>query len=496
MTILAQQLERIAAAPAGAQVAAFFDYDGTVIDGYSVADIYRDRLRRADIGLAELGGMARSMLTGVTSENDFASVLDATRPFIAGKTEAELIEFTTEVFARDTAAKVRPEICRLIAAHRRRGHTIVIASSATRFQVAPVAAELGIDHVLATELQTRDGVLTGEVAGRPLWGPGKAAAVREFARRESIDLSASFAYSDGNEDRPFLEAVGEPTAVNPGARLAHHAARRSWPTLEFSSRPQPSPLSAIRTAGFYASFVGGSVVGAAIGAIGGRPSTLTEFGIPAGTDLGLALAGISVEIVSGREYLTQARPCVFVFNHQSKLDAAILVKVLHSGFSAIAKHEVRDVPVLGAILDSAGVVFIDRERSGKAIEQLQPAVAKLRDDGVSLVISPEGTRSATAALGPFRKGPFHIALQAGVPVVPIVIGNAGQLMGRHSQVMSSGTVEVRVLAPIDTSSWEPESIGEHAADVRARFVDALTDWGAPTSSPDGDRSRSGLEARA
>jgi putative phosphoserine phosphatase/1-acylglycerol-3-phosphate O-acyltransferase len=167
---------------------------------------------------------------------------------------------------------------------------------------------------------------------------------------------------------------------------------------------------------------------------------------------------------------------VFVFNHQSTLDAGVIFKLLRSGFTGIGKKEARDIPVIGSILAATGVVFIDRANTQKAIEQLAPAVAKQRDEGVSLALAPEGTRSATPRLGPFRKGAFHIAMQAGVPVVPIVIRNAGEIMWRGAQLIHPGTIDVRVLPPVDTTDWKPETVAAHAEEVRTMFVDTLADW--------------------
>ena len=93
---------------------------------------------------------------------------------------------------------------------------------------------------------------------------------------------------------------------------------------------------------------------------------------------------------------------------------------------------------------------------------MEPVVDKLRE-GVSIAIAPEGTRSVSYRLGPFKKGAFHIAMQAGVPVVPIVIRNAGELMWRNSFWLRPGTVDVRVLKPIPTHKWKAETIDDHVA---------------------------------
>jgi len=183
-----------------------------------------------------------------------------------------------------------------------------------------------------------------------------------------------------------------------------------------------------------------------------------------------------VRVVSGVEHLWSARPCVFVFNHQSKLDTIVLMKLLRTGFTGVAKKEAANVPGFGQLFRLAGVAFVDRTDARKARAALSPAVEKIRKEGLSLVIAPEGTRSPTPKLGPFKKGAFHIAMQAEVPVVPIVLRNVGELMWRGAQTLRPGTIEACVLPPIDTGAWRASTVGEHADAVRDMFVETLGSW--------------------
>ncbi|GAA1482127.1 HAD-IB family hydrolase [Gordonia sinesedis] len=489
MTSVADRIREIRSAPTGKKVAAFFDYDGTLIDGFSASAITRARIRSMEFGLGEAATALLIALRGVKTEQDYAEVLELTRPAFAGRTYAELLEFGDHLFRHETAAKLRPQMWQILRAHREMGHRIVIASSATRFQIEPIAREIDADHALATDVEVVDGIVTGEINGRPLWGPGKAAAVRQLAREHDIDLNASFAYSDGDEDIPYLESVGHPAAVSPRRVLRAEAEARGWPIIDLRNPSVNRIETAARTSAYYATVMGSAALGVAGSVLSLNPHIFTDMALPAGNDLGLALAGVDVQVLDGEEYLTSARPCVFVFNHQSKLDAPVMVHLVHNDATGVAKQEVKRIPVLGQILDAAGLVFIDRKNSSKAIEQLAPAVEKLRDEGKSLVIAPEGTRSPTPRIGPFKKGPFHIAMQAGVPVVPVVLRNVGELMWRGDQLIKPGTVEVKVLPPVDTSDWRSETIGEHAEEVRQMFIDTLTDW--PVESyEDGRMTRS------
>jgi putative phosphoserine phosphatase/1-acylglycerol-3-phosphate O-acyltransferase len=98
---------------------------------------------------------------------------------------------------------------------------------------------------------------------------------------------------------------------------------------------------------------------------------------------------------------------------------------------------------------------------------------------MSLCIAPEGTRSVTPRLSRFKKGPFHIAMQAEVPMVPIVMRNVGEVMWRGAQMLKPGTIEVVVLPPVDTSEFRVETLDEYVEQVRDQFVETLAHWPGP-----------------
>ena len=169
--------------------------------------------------------------------------------------------------------------------------------------------------------------------------------------------------------------------------------------------------------------------------------------------------------VQGAEHLA-ARPAVFLFNHQSQLDVLVLAKLLRGGFTARGQEGAGQRSRLRAGVPARRRrVRRPRRTPAEARKALEPAVERLRE-GISLVIAPEGTRSATPALGPFKKGAFHVAMQAGVPIVPIVIRNAGELMWRGATTIRSGTVQVRVLPPVPTDGWTVEELDEQVDEVR------------------------------
>jgi putative phosphoserine phosphatase/1-acylglycerol-3-phosphate O-acyltransferase len=183
------------------------------------------------------------------------------------------------------------------------------------------------------------------------------------------------------------------------------------------------------------------------------------------------VAGLDVE-TRGEEHLWSHRPAVFVFNHQSATDALILSRLLRHDFTGVAKQEMKSNPLVGTVLSAVGTVFIDRKNKDKAIDALRPAVDSLKN-GMSFVIAPEGRRSFGYNLGPFKKGAFHIAMQAGVPVVPIVIRNSSDSMPKSGVIIRPASIDVMVLPPVSTSKWTVETIDQHIDDIRQMFLEVL-----------------------
>jgi len=390
---------------------------------------------------------------------------------LRGTPEQELVETGERLFDSELAALVYPESRALVTAHLRRGHTVAIVSAATRYQVEPLARDLGIEHVLCTRLEVEDGKFPGRYISPACWGDGKASAVQDLATRDGIDLDESYFYSDAAEDLPLFEIVGKPRPTNPDARLARIAGHRAWPVRSFQSRGRPGVAEVVRTWLAATSGATAFLLGLPLAFVTGRPKELVDFSIAAWGDLGTALAGIELA-VEGEQHLWSDRPAVFIFNHQSALDVLLLCKLLRRDFVGVAKQELRRVPLLGTFAAWTGTVFVDRADSKSAIEALQPAVDALRG-GTSLAIAPEGTRTPTPRLAPFKKGAFHMAMQARVPIVPIVIKNALDALPKHGLVIRPARIEVVVYPPISTRSWTRETLDEHVAEIRRLYEETL-----------------------
>lgn len=478
-----EQLSQISAGPSGPGVGAFFDFDGTLIDGYSAGALYSHRLRNLEVGLTEIVTTARAMTSGALDEAGFENLLRQGFAGWAGRPVEDIEELGERLFRQSIAGSLFHDSWRLVKAHQRRGHTVVIATSATRFQVAPLARELGIEHVLCTELAHEGGLLTGDVAGRTLWGPGKAAAVEAFSQREGVDLTTSYAYANGDEDVPFLSLVGSPVAINPQQSLRQHAGRQGWRVLGLRRGPRTlDPMPALRTAAMYGSLVGAGAAGAAVGLLTGKRRRGVDLASSLFSHVASALGEVEVE-VEGEQHLWSHRPAVFLINHQSSLiDLLVTTTALRGGFTAVAKREAADIPVFGRLLKLADFAFVDRADGQQSRQALDGARQRL-EAGVSIVMAPEGTRSYSPQVGRFRKGAFHLAMQAGVPVVPIVIRNAGELMWRNARTVRPGRVQVVVHEPIPTTGWTKDDLDATVEHVQRLYQETLESWPEPRTPP-------------
>ncbi|MFD4368141.1 HAD-IB family hydrolase [Rhodococcus sp. NPDC058521] len=464
----------IAAAPPGPGTVAAFDLDGTLIDGYSASVVYRDRLRRFDLGAAELMRTTGAAMDTRLRGADVGKLMGIAVRSLSGRLDDDLLEWGERLFRQEIAGMIYPEVRGLLAAHRRAGHRVVMATSATPYQALSVARDLDIDDVLCTRPEVVDGMLTGRLSGPPLWGPAKADAVSSYLSEHDAVARRAFAYSNGFEDVPMLESVGHPVALNPDRRLTQRAKTRGWSVVRLREPRRGATVGSTIRTGIAIGALTTTVAGAAaVGLLTGDRQRAANLVGTVGPDLALAICGIDVR-VSGRQNAWRQRPAVYMFNHQSSLDLLVVGSVVQRDVTGVAKVEASRDPrffPVGALLD---VAYIDRSDGARARAALEPALKKLRS-GISLAIAPEGTRTPTPKIAPFKKGGFHLAMQAGVPIVPIVVHNAGELMWRNSLVAHPGTVHVSVLEPVSTEGWVAADLDARVADLRARFQAVVHD---------------------
>ncbi|MFT6359224.1 MAG: putative phosphoserine phosphatase/1-acylglycerol-3-phosphate O-acyltransferase [Saprospiraceae bacterium] len=455
----------------GAHIGAFFDLDRTLIQGFSAKEFFQTRLLSGRMSRKEILAQFAGVLVYARGNGNFAGLAAVGAKGVKGVKEELFIEVGEEVYLKHLAHTIYPESRALVAAHLAKGHTVAIISAATPYQVDPIARDLGIPHVMCTRMEVEKGVFTGNMIEPVCWGEGKAYAAKELVKQFDLDLSKSYFYTDSAEDMPLLEIVGNPRPLNPDTKLAALAFENGWPVSRFYDEPGAGAMDMART---------GLALGALFpAALNGMISGATSLSWREGTnslmatvgDLVTNMAGIRL-VVKNKENLWNHRPAVFIFNHQSSADLFIAAKLIRKNATGIAKKELKMMPIIGQMMTAAGVIFIDRKDKEKAIAAMKPAVEALKN-GMSIIIFPEGTRSRDYRLGQFKKGAFHMAMEAGVPIVPIVIRNAHDAMPRGSNVFRPTAIEVIVKEAISVEDWSKENLNEKIGEVREMFLKEL-----------------------
>jgi len=181
---------------------------------------------------------------------------------------------------------------------------------------------------------------------------------------------------------------------------------------------------------------------------------------------GLRLVGIKIAI-RGLENLQDGQNYIFMSNHVSNLDPPLLIPAVPGRCSVLVKKELFRTPILGAGMKVAQLVPVDRSDREAAIESVQAAIQVLRQ-GLHMVIYPEGTRSADGKLLPFKKGPFHLAMESGVPVVPVTLLGTYESWPKERFALKPGTATVVFHPAIDPSRYDDrEALMEEVARVIA-----------------------------
>jgi HAD superfamily hydrolase (TIGR01490 family) len=222
------------------RTAAFFDLDKTVIAKSSTLAFSKPFFNQGLLNRRAVLKSSYAQFLFLMSGADHDQ-MDRMRSYVtsmcAGWDVEQVKAIVNETLHDIVDPLVFAEAAELIADHRHCGRDVVVVSASGEEIVAPIARALGATHAMATRMVVEDGKYTGEVAFY-CYGEGKAAAVRELAVHEDYPLEHCYAYSDSITDLPMLEAVGNPSVVNPDRALRKEAAARDWPVLTFS-RPVP-----------------------------------------------------------------------------------------------------------------------------------------------------------------------------------------------------------------------------------------------------------------
>ncbi len=249
---------------AGAGAAAFFDIDNTIIRGSSFAALAKGMAERDYFTTSEIIDFTwkqlKFVLSGRENPEDMAQATENGLQFVKGREPSEIEGLAEEVYDERMVGRLWAGTVELAEAHKALGHEVWLVS-ATPVEVADVIARrLGLTGGLGTVAEIADGQYTGHLAGVPLHGEAKVAAVERLAADRGLDLRRCAAYSDSSNDIPMLSVVGCPVAINPDGRLRSHARSQEWPIRDYRIRGRQSVRKGVPAAA-----AAGLVAGAAVG---------------------------------------------------------------------------------------------------------------------------------------------------------------------------------------------------------------------------------------
>ena len=240
---------------------------------------------------------------------------------------------------------------------------------------------------------------------------------------------------------------------------------------------------------FYAGFAAGvvwllvcSVIGFARLAFGPRDRSATTFYARLFCRSLARAVGWSIE-VDRPAVLREARPCIFVANHQSILDVIVFGAIVPSRTVALGKKEIGRIPLFGWFFRAAGNLIVDRGNPAQTAAALERAAAIIRNERLSVWIMPEGHRNDGGCLLPFKSGAFRLSAAAGVPVVPLVAEPLSAVVNTRTRRTRAGTLRIRVLDPSPAFAGDPDSVADAASATRLRMQAALDALRASAAPP-------------
>jgi putative phosphoserine phosphatase/1-acylglycerol-3-phosphate O-acyltransferase len=431
------------------RAAAFFDLDRTLLGKASGPAITR-ALRAAGVvpDRSIPGESLVYKVFDVFGENLPSMLVTRQAARVAKGWDRTTVKEAGKVAAEALLPDVLPYARLLIEHHQEEGHPVVMATTSPYDLVRPLADALGLDDVIATRYGERGGRYDGTIDGHFVWGQGKLAAVRDWARAHDVDVSRSWAYSDSVYDVPLLSAVANPVAVNPDPPLMVVAAVRRWPTQHFDV---PAGVPKL---------------------VGVEPQrALQSFAQPQ------LFPWVRFD-VDGIENIPERGPGIVVGNHRSYFDPLAL------GFTAgrigrplrfLGKKEVFDVPVAGQLMSALGGIRVDR---GSGSDEPLAAAADALAAGQLVAIMPQGTiPRGRAFFDPELKGRWgtaKLAAMSKAPVIPVGLWGTEKVWPRNARVPNvlnitdPPTVRIRVGPPVELKYRSVD------ADTR-RIMDAIVD---------------------
>jgi 1-acyl-sn-glycerol-3-phosphate acyltransferase len=183
----------------------------------------------------------------------------------------------------------------------------------------------------------------------------------------------------------------------------------------------------------------------------------------------LAVLGIQFNVKHHGQSIN--RPAVYIINHSSTLDLLTILALGLSKVRFVAKWELQYNPIFFLLGRLTGQVFIKRRDSERAVATLQSAYKRIQYNGLSIMLAPEGSRKHPGVIGPFKKGPFRMAMDLGYPIVPIYFEGNRQLNPGGSLLTKPGKATAHIHPPIDVSGWKLEALEDHIQEIRQMYLD-------------------------
>jgi len=181
-------------------------------------------------------------------------------------------------------------------------------------------------------------------------------------------------------------------------------------------------------------------------------------------------SGINISI-EGLDFLTQKNQYIFIANHESLLDIPVVLSQIPFNIIFLTKKELFPIPLFGWAMHSAGMIRVDRQNKERAKKSVKHALTSLKDKNINVLVYPEGTRSSPEKLLPFKKGSFILAIQSGLPIVPITILNAGLNLPKRKLILNK-QIDIKLIIhePIETKNLNPEYDKDRLANLTYNII--------------------------
>jgi putative phosphoserine phosphatase/1-acylglycerol-3-phosphate O-acyltransferase len=431
------------------RAAAFFDLDRTLLRGAS-GPVMTQALRK-------VGVLSDRVLPGENLVYQLFNLIGETRPsmmlarqnarFSGGQVRAK-VQAAGEEAASMLCDLVEPYALPIIHEHKAAGRPVVLATTSPYDLVKPFADALGLDDAIGTRYGIDDeGKYDGTIVDHFVWGPGKLAAVRDWAAVNDVDVSSSYAYSDSFYDIPLLNTVEHPFVINPDPRMRIAAVLRRWPVRWFDKPAGVPKIMGIEPAEALLALA--------------RPELIPYARFD----------------VAGTDRIPDRGGCIVVANHRSYFDTmAMSLTIAKSGRPVrfLGKKEVFDAPVIGQLATAMGGIRVDR---GTGSDEPLRAAAEAVDAGELVALMPQGTiPRGPAFFDPELKGRWGAAKLAAMtkaPVIPVGMWGTEQVWPRSSRlpnmfnITDPPLVTVRVGEPVDVKHRS------HDADTK-RIMSAIS----------------------